>query len=294
MLHALLLLAILSTRLLTAAESVTVAVTGDIYTPDAKVVSDAIMGRKPLDAVLLVGDTCNSSRSPIEEYGKLYRNTYDRFLPMIYPSPGNHDRYCTPRFAGYDAFWGAVAHAPKRYYSFNLGDWHIVSLDSVSFRDSKETPDMQLSWLKKDLAENPRKPIVAYWHYPYYSRANHLGEPKMKPLWQALEEHGPALLFCGHNHAYERFPPLNANGEKVPEAKGIQQFVISPGGASPIQEESPKATGPAAVMFHGGTQHVGFFTLKPGGAFSYSITSVNSQGETAEVDRGLGAIHPPR
>lgn len=275
-----------------AAEGVTIAVTGDIYTPDAKVVSDVIVAQKSLDAVLLVGDTCNGKTSPLEKFKEIHQGTYDRFFQITFPCTGNHDTYCKPPFAGYREYWGARAHAPEMYYSFDLGGWHIVSLDSVSFHEAKAAPQ-QLAWLKSDLAANPKKPVIAYWHYPYFSNAKHLGDPKMKPMWQAIAEHGPALLFCGHNHVYERFPPLDAEGNTVAETKGVQEFVVGPGGATPTKAEDPKASGPASAVFHGAMQHVGFFVLQPSGAFAYTIKSVGKDGQTAVVDQGKGKIQSP-
>ena len=274
-----------------AAESVAIAVTGDIYLPAARVVSEVILAQKPLDAVLLVGDTCNGSQTPIKEFTKIYQGTYDRFQSLIYPCPGNHDSYSVPAFSGYREFWGRAAHAPEQYYSFDLGGWHIVSLDSVTFHDAKAAPT-QLAWLKSDLAAHPGKPVIAYWHYPYFSRAKHLGDAKMKPLWQAIAEHGPALVFCGHNHVYERFPALDADGNRVAESTGVQEFVIGPGGAGPVEAETMGATGPASAHFHGGTQHVGFVTLQPGGGFAYTVKSVSNQGVTAVVDQGKGTLQP--
>ncbi|MCX7010349.1 MAG: metallophosphoesterase [Kiritimatiellaeota bacterium] len=289
---ALLLLASLALSLrLVAAEGVTIAVTGDIYTPDLKVVSDAILAQKPLDAVLLVGDTCNGKTSPIEKFNEIYSGTYDRFKALIFPCPGNHDSYSKPAFSGYREYWGARAHAPEQYYSFDLGGWHIVSLDSVSFHDSKSGPK-QLSWLKADLAANPKKPVIAYWHYPMFSRAKHCGDPKMKPMWEVIEKHGPALIFCGHNHVYERFPALDASGQPTDAAQGVHEFVVGPGGAGPIKSEDKDAKGPASSFFHGGTQHVGFFVLQPDGAYAFTIKSVAKDGQTVVVDQGKGKLQP--
>lgn len=289
---ALLLLAAIALSLrLVAAEGVTIAVTGDIYTPDAKVVSDTILAQKPLDGVLLVGDTCNGKTTPLEKYKEVLGGTYDRFQKLIFPCPGNHDGYSKPAFSAYQAFWGERAHAPAMYYSFDLGGWHIISLDSVNFHDKKGS-DQQLAWLKKDLAANKQKPVIAYWHYPYFSRAKHCGDPKMKPFWQALEEHGPALVFCGHNHVYERFPALDAEGKTVEGAKGVTEFVIGPGGAAPVKDEKNDATGPASACFHGGAQHVGLFVLQPDGAYTFSIKSVAKDGQTAVVDQGQGKLQP--
>jgi hypothetical protein len=147
-----------------------------------------------------------------------------------------------------------------------------------------------LEWLKTDLAAHPGAPVVAYWHYPYFSRAKHCGDPKMKPLWEALAAHGPALVFNGHNHVYERYEPLDPEGQPTAETKGIQEFVIGPGGAGPVTEESASAKGPASKLFHGGAQHVGFFTLLADGGFRFSVESVAADGTTKVVDSGAGKL----
>jgi hypothetical protein len=176
------------------------------------------------------------------------------------------------------------------YHSFDLGGWHIVSLDSMTFLAGGAPAAAQLAWLKRDLAANPGAPVLAYWHHPYVSNAKHNGQPKVKPLWEALFAHGPALVFCGHNHVYERFAPLTADGKQVPETRGIRQFVIGPGGAKPVEKESGKSTGPPSEKFHGGTHHVGFLTLHPDGGYAFSIQGITGQGATAIVDRGAGNI----
>lgn len=277
-------------KLLSAASGVTIAVTGDIYTAEAKVVSDVILAHPAVTAVLLAGDTNNGSKTPIESYRELYRGTYDRFWDKLRPAPGNHDEHSTPPFSAYREFWGAAAHVPEQYYSFDLGGWHIVSLDSMTFIQGGAAADAQLAWLKRDLAAHPGKPVVAYWHHPYFSNAKHNGQAKTKPFWDALFAHGPALAFGGHNHVYERFAPLSSDGKPVPEHKGIRQFVIGPGGAKPVEKESEKAQGPPSEKFHGGTHHVGFFTLHADGGYSFVVQGITGKGVTTVVDRGAGNL----
>ncbi len=275
----------------TAAEqAVTIAATGDIFTTDAKVVSDVILAHPSVSAILLAGDTDNATPTPLESYQKLYKGTYDRFLAKIHPAPGNHDRHSTPPFSAYCAFWGPAAHAPEMYYSFDLGGWHIVSLDSVSFAKDEAKASAQLKWLKADLAAKPHAPTVAYWHYPLFSNANHLGTPKMKPLWDAIYAHGPAIVVNGHNHVYERFPPMDPKGKAVSETRGIQEFVICVAGAKPVDKESDKAKGPLSVRFHGGAHHVGFFTLYADGGYVYAVKAITGKGAQEVVDRGAGNL----
>jgi len=275
----------------TAAEKgVTLALTADIFPTDAKAISDVILEYPSLSAVLLAGDTDNATPTPLESYRKLYKDTYDRFLDRIYPCPGNHDRHSTPPFSAYCKFWGQAAHAPGMYYSFDLGGWHIVSLDSVTFAKDEAQAGAQLKWLKADLAAKPKAPTLVYWHYPLFSNASHCGTPKMKPLWEAIYDHGPAIVFNGHNHVYERFAPMDPEGRAVPETKGIQEFVICAAGANPVDKQSAKAKGPASAKFHGGAHHVGFFTLHADGGYVYSVESITGKKVREVVDQGAGNL----
>lgn len=284
-------IALVAVRPIAAApQGVTIAVTGDISLPSAKAVSDAILAYPAVSAVLLVGDTNNGKPTPIEGYRKLYEGTYDRFIAKIYPCPGNHDEHSEPKFAGYREFWGKAAHAPEMYYSFDLGGWHLVSLDSVTFATGGAAADAQLAWLRRDLAAKPKVPTIAYWHYPYFSNAKHLGQPKMKPLVDALFAHGPALVFSGHNHVYERFAPMDSSGRKVPSTQGVQQFVLGPGGAKPVEIESEKASGPKSEKFHGGAQHVGYFTLFADGGYAFTVQSLDGKGAIEKLEQGAGNL----
>ena len=334
-----------------APSSITIAATGDIDPPGAKVVSDTIlahMAQMEITAVLIAGDTNNGSNNPLESYQDLYKGTYDRFQDKIYPCPGNHDALSKPAFSGYCSFWGKAAHSPEMYYSFDLGGWHFICLDSVtlvngdrpndgsaeaeraktkaaratakakrakdkkgkrekggkgkrgenkvegakaeSVQGASEKAAAQLAWLKSDLAANPNKPIFVQWHYPYFAHGMHQGQPKMKPFWDILYAHGPAIVLVGHDHVYERYAPLDPDGKVVAETKGLQQFQICPGGAKPIPIEIPIAPGPASLKFHSGTHHVGYFTLYPDGGYRYTIDGIESSGKTTLIDMGCGNL----
>lgn len=269
------------------ATGITIAVTADITTYAAKVVSDVILAHPCVAAVLIAGDAANSTPTPLESYQKIYKGTYNRFISKIYPCPGNHDMLSKPPFSAYCDFFGKVAHAPEMYYSFDLGGWHIVSLNSMSVAIT----NAQLDWLKSDLAANPKTPIIAFWHHPLFSNARHCGSQLRKPFWEAIYAHGPAIIFNGHNHVYERFAPFDPDGRPVDETNGIREFVIGPGGGtSPTKSESSEAKGPASEKFHGGAQHVGFFTLYADGGYSFIINTVSTNGATTVVDSGAGNL----
>ena len=297
----------------TDTQGVTIAVTGDI-TRDAKPVSDMILAHSNVSAVLLVGDTINTGHAPLEEYQRTYQGTYGRFLSKIFPCPGNHDALSEPPFIGYITFWGKAAHAPEMYYSFDLGRWHIISLDSQTFAKGGDAAAVQLEWLKADLAASSNVPVLTYWHHPFFSRAvsrrplkpenagappkkpskaRRYGSALMKPFWDAIYAHGSALVMNGHDHLYQRYDPLDPEGNRVDETRGIQEFVIGPGGGGGIlKEESDNASGPVPAKFHVGTAHVGFFTLQADGAYSYVIKSLTREGVTGVVDTGSGNLLP--
>ena len=113
----------------------------------------------------------------------------------------------------------------------------------------------------------------------------------MKPFWDVLYAHGPAIVLNGHNHVYERYSPLDPDGKPVAETKGIQEFLVSPGGANPTKAEVPdKLNGPLSAKFHGDAQHVGFFTLFADGGYCYTIDAVAHGGTTTIVDAGGGNL----
>jgi len=103
------------------------------------------------------------------------------------PHARQHD-YRTPAAAGYFGYFGTRAGDPARgYYSFDLGTWHIVSLDS-NRELAPEAP--QLQWLEADLKGARRRCVLAFWHHPRFSSGKHGTDARTQALWQALHRHG--------------------------------------------------------------------------------------------------------
>jgi acid phosphatase type 7 len=183
------------------------------------------LAQDPQAVVLVLGDL-TYPRGAAKEFADCYAPTWGRFKDRTWPAPGNHEYY-TPDAKPYFAWWGA--RAGRGYYSFELGTWHIISLDS------NLTPAQhaaQLDWLRADLAAHPAHCTLAYWHHPLYSSGGHGSVPKMRDAWQLLYDAGAELVLSGHDHDYERFAPQDANGRLDP-ARGIRQFVVGTGGAYP-------------------------------------------------------------
>ena len=107
-----------------------------------------------------------------------YGATWGIFNPIVYPDPGNHEYSASSSAAGYFAYFGGATHgstAGAPYYSFNLGTWHLISLDSSCSNSgcgdltAGQTTSAQTSWLQSDLAAHPAACTLAYWHHPRFS-----------------------------------------------------------------------------------------------------------------------------
>jgi len=162
-----------------------------------------------------------------EDYRNCYDPSWGRQKARTRPVPGNHD-YETLGAAGYFAYFGASAGPPGLgYYSYGLGAWHIVALDSEI---SAFPGSPQEQWLRADLTVNPSKCALAYFHTPVFGSGTNGSNPHMQVVWRVLYEFGVDVVINGHNHSYERFAPQDPDGE-FDSARGIREFVAGTGGA---------------------------------------------------------------
>jgi acid phosphatase type 7 len=161
-------------------------------------------------------------------FNNYYHPTWGRHKARTRPSPGNHD-YHVSGAAGYFNYFGSNAGPSGRgYYSYDLGNWHIVSLNSEI---SMSVGSAQETWLRNDLAASTKPCTLAYWHKPRWtSGANHSPTTATGPLVQALYDRNAEVIVSGHNHQYERFAPMNPSGA-ADSARGIREFVAGMGGA---------------------------------------------------------------
>jgi hypothetical protein len=177
----------------------------------------ALVAALPKATVLTLGDNAYPSGSP-EDFARCYEPAWGAFKARTRPSPGNHEGR-TAASSGYFAYFGVPP-----YYSFDLGAWHLVSIDS-EIDVGESSP--QIEWLKRDLDATTKPCILAYWHHPRWSSGVHGGQPKdpgrrTGALWSVLAAHRATLVLNGHDHDYERFAPRD----------GIREIVAGTGGAS--------------------------------------------------------------
>ena len=162
----------------------------------------------------------------LEDFNRCYESTWGRHKSRTRPSVGNHE-YHDGRASGYFAYFGAAAgDSTKGYYSYDVGTWHVVVLNSnIDVSDGSE----QIQWLRSDLAGHPTLCTVAYWHHAFLSSSPD-ATPRLATVWKLLYAAGVEVALTGHHHAFERFAPTNGDA-LLDRKRGIREFVVGTGGA---------------------------------------------------------------
>jgi hypothetical protein len=215
------------------------------------------------------------------EYANCYgaQTTWGRHKDRTYPSAGNHE-YNTLGATGYYGYFGARAGDPaKGYYSFDLGAWHVIVLNSNIARDVNSA---QIQWLRADLAASTRACTIAYWHHPLFSSGSHGNNPSVQAFWDVLYEFNADVIMGGHDHDYERFAPQTP-GAAADNARGIRQFVVGTGGKSLYAMGTAKAN---SQRYYNGTAGVLKLTLYEGG-YGWQFIPVSG----SFTDSGSGTCH---
>jgi acid phosphatase type 7 len=232
--------------------------------------------------VFTTGDNVYPSGS-LANFQTCYTPSWGRHKARTAPALGNHEYDTSPTAADYFTYFGAAAGDPtKGYYSYTLGTWHVVVLNSLI---SMSAGSPQEQWLRADLAANPQQCTLAYWHHPRFSSGTtHGSTPATQPLWQALYDAHADVVLAGHEHNYERFAPQTPTGGADP-VNGIREFVVGTGGGAggypfgtPLANSEVRLTGTNGVLR---------LTL---GAGTYAWQFIPVAGKTA-TDAGTGSCH---
>lgn len=182
-------------------------------------------------AILPLGDNAYESGS-LTEYQDCYNPSWGAFLNRTMPVTGNHE-YLTTGASGYFEYFGAAAGDPsKGYYSYNLGAWHILAINSncSEVGGCGKGPPQEV-FVKNDLAAHPAQCTLAYWHHPFYSSGEWGSIKWTQAIVNDLYNAGAEIILSGHDHDYERFAPQDPNGNLDP-TEGIVQFVNGTGGSN--------------------------------------------------------------
>lgn len=207
-------------------------------------------------ALFALGDLAYEDGSE-EQFEDCYDPSYGRFKDITYPAIGNHDYgedgyegYAddpsrTYDTSGYSGYFGARAgEAGKFWYSYDLGSWHVVVLNSNCDNGVGCDPySEQMTWLDDDLSKTDKPCILGYWHHPLFTSGYHGDDPKMRAAWNLLYGYGADVVLNGHEHDYERFASQDPYGN--PDPNGIREFIVGTGGKSLRRPATAKANSEA-------------------------------------------------
>jgi hypothetical protein len=241
--------------------------------------SDLVVGLDPA-AVLLLGDI-QYENGTLPAFKTSFAPTWGRLGARLRPSPGNHE-YQTPGAQGYFTYFGAAAG--PGYYSFDLGAWHLISLDSNCGPGlggcGASSP--QVRWLRQDLAAHAGRCTLAYWHHPRFSSGLHGSDAAYRVFWRTLYDADADLVLSGHDHEYERYAPQDPEGVLDLE-RGLRQFVVGTGGKDLRPFVAPTPNSEVRLSQHHGVLRL---WLRDAG---YDWEFVNEQGIV--LDAGSAPCH---
>ena len=263
---------------------VTVLAAGDIAScgSEGDERTAALLGRHQ-GTVLVLGDAVYDSGEP-SEFQQCYEPTWGRALDRTRPVPGNHD-YETDAAQGYFDFFGSRAGAPRKgWYSYDLGAWHIIILNTN--RECEEIScaagGEQGQWLRADLAAHPNLCTLAIYHHPRFSSGDHGNNDFVQDFWTTLYEHHVDVVLNGHDHHYERFAPQDVRG--LADPTGVREFVVGTGGVGHYDMHVPEPNSEAMQNSENGVLKL---TLH---ASSYDWEFITAAGGSFH-DSGTGACH---
>ena len=191
--------------------------------PSAANVSDMITSLHP-NLFLYLGDVYENG-SPAEFYNWFGTSSkyFGRLKSITDPTIGNHE-YLTQGASGYFNYWDNIPN----YYSFNADGWHFISLNSNAPKIGVDPGSEQYHWLQQDLAANSQACTIVYYHHPLFNIGKEPAATYMSDIWSLLAQSGVSIVLNGHDHDYQRWVPLDGNGQ--PSPNGVTEFVVGSAG----------------------------------------------------------------
>jgi hypothetical protein len=249
-------------------------------------------------AVLPLGDD-QYNHGALSAFNTVYDPTWGRYKANTYPASGNHE-YDTSGAAGYYTYFGSAASPQdtnctancKGYYSYDLGTWHIIVLNSECDQvGGCNAGSPQEQWLKADLAAHANQCTLAYWHRPLFtsgvSFGDNLADSAMHDFWEDLYDAHADLVLNAHAHIYERFAPQDPSGNADP-TNGITEIVAGTGGGDHGSVTEIAANN--SVVRDNTTFGVLKLTLHPT-SFDWRFLPETASGNGTFTDAGSQACH---
>ena len=257
---------------------------GGAGTADAcqELATSNILFNSDVAAVLPIGDE-QYEDGALPAFMQSYDPSWGRLDGLSYPVPGNHE-YQTPAGAGYYGYFGSRGGDPsKGYYSFDIGTWHLIALNSECANiGGCGAGSPEEVWLRNDLAAHANTCTLAYWHRPRFSSGFNAGSTAYAAWWSDLYGAHADVVLAGHDHDYERFAPQDPS--QNPDPNGIREFVVGTGGQEHMGLFNQSRN---SQVFNGTTFGVLKLSLHPA---SYDWQFVPQAGATF-TDSGTGSCH---
>jgi len=259
----------------------TMIAVGDIATCNAEGDSATAALVEDLEGTLVtLGDNVYEEGSD-ETYAQCYDPVYGQFKDRTRPAIGNHDIQGDGGAAYYRYFGDAAGTPGEGWYSFDLGAWHVIALNSNCGQVECGEGSPQYAWLVDDLAAHDTQCTMAYWHHARFSSGPHGDIHAVEDFWEALDNADADLLLTGHDHLYERFAPQTADGAADPE--GLVEITAGTGGAVHHETDRQAPNSEIAITDAYG---VLVLTLRPDG-WDWSFLETDG----TEGDAGTASCH---
>jgi hypothetical protein len=231
----------------------TLLAAGDVHAACDGTNDDAtaqILGSYPDATIAADGDLADPGSTP-QAFTNCYGPTWGAYKSRTRPAVGNHEYDYSATAQSYFDYFGAPAGAPgKGYYSYELGGWHIVVLNSnCAGVGGCDIGSAEYDWLQKDLAAHVNGCSLAYWHQPLFASSS-LASSSVRPFWNLLYQYGTDVVVNAHARQYERFAPLTPAGV-VDNVNGIREFVVGTGGGAWLGLAAPIANSQALTLTYG-------------------------------------------
>lgn len=211
---------------------------GDCTRPGDEATAAVLDGQ--VGVVIPLGDNAYDNGTATE-YANCYGATWGRQKARTKPVPGNHD-YNTPGATGYYGYFGSAAGDPaKGYYTYTLGSWFVVVLNTGTEKpDSLKAGSTQEQWLRNELATHTQQCTLVLFHHPRFTSVMDRPwlRPEVKAIWDALYQYGADLVLNGHDHTYQRFAPQTPDGV-ADNAFGVRQITVGTGGGETLYQFGP-------------------------------------------------------
>jgi acid phosphatase type 7 len=248
-----------------------------------------LLATRPLDAILPLGDLQYDDPS-LSGFLTSYDPTWGRWRQISHPIVGNHEYDNQLGGQGYWDYWngtgankGPAGVRGRGWYSFDLGSWHLVALNSNCDIVSCRRHSRQMKWLRRDMRKHKGHCVLAYMHHPKFSSGLYEEHQSTGAIWKLLFRRGADVILTGHDHIYERFAPIGPSG-RLRGRRGITEFTAGTGGYVPFSIASPRA---ANSRFASASFGVLFMRLAQR-SFHWSLVDIGG----ATLDEGDQACHP--